>query len=242
MVRHAAIWLLCVVILFAVTAHAEDTPASTQFRFGVQDSSVLTVNVFAFQPLNTGQTVARPFSGTYHRFSPSHPCCLVAPIHLPSGAVVTRFEIVGCDMSNQSSMSATLNKLDQFGVRTPVADVVTEAGVSPGCGAFGADGDVVIDNSSGSYFIEFDQDQDTAGNIRLSAARVYYRLQVSPPPAQPTFGDVPTTHPFYQFIEALAASGITAGCANGLFCPNDPLTRGQMAVFLARALGLHWTP
>jgi hypothetical protein len=34
--------------------------------------------------------------------------------------------------------------------------------------------------------------------------------------------------------------GITAGCGNGQYCPNDPVTREQMAVFLVRArLGLN---
>jgi hypothetical protein len=28
-------------------------------------------------------------------------------------------------------------------------------------------------------------------------------------------------------IEALVAAGITIGCAPGLFCPDDPVTRGQ---------------
>jgi len=51
---------------------------------------------------------------------------------------------------------------------------------------------------------------------------------------------VPTGHPFFQFIEALAAAGITGGCGNGNYCPDNPVTRGQMAVFLAKALGLHW--
>ncbi len=40
-------------------------------------------------------------------------------------------------------------------------------------------------------------------------------------------------------IEAIAAEGITAGCnppANDQFCPDDPVTRGQMAAFLHRAL------
>ena len=70
---------------------------------------------------------------------------------------------------------------------------------------------------------------------------VWWRLVVSDPPAVATFNDVPTSHPFFQFIEALAASNITAGCGDGTdFCPNAPLTRGQMAVFLAKALGLHW--
>jgi hypothetical protein len=33
---------------------------------------------------------------------------------------------------------------------------------------------------------------------------------------------------------------VTGGCGNGNYCPDAPLTRGQMAVFLAKALGLHW--
>jgi len=71
---------------------------------------------------------------------------------------------------------------------------------------------------------------------------VQYKLQVSAAPGTATFSDVPMSHPFFQFIEALAASGITAGCnlAPPQFCPDAPVTRGQMAVFLSRALGLHW--
>ena len=38
-------------------------------------------------------------------------------------------------------------------------------------------------------------------------------------------------------IDALAAAGITAGCSKPLsYCPDDPVTRGQMATFLHRAL------
>ena len=46
---------------------------------------------------------------------------------------------------------------------------------------------------------------------------------------------------FESDIEALAAAGITRGCNppdNDRFCPNDPVTRGQMAAFLHRALTL----
>jgi hypothetical protein len=55
-----------------------------------------------------------------------------------------------------------------------------------------------------------------------------------------TFNDVLPSHPFYQFIEALAASGITAGCGGGNYCPDRNVTRGEMAVFFAKALGLHF--
>ena len=76
----------------------------------------------------------------------------------------------------------------------------------------------------------------------FSGARVVWHRVWSSPPATATFGDVPTSHPFFQFVEALAASGITAGCqaAPPLYCPDAPLTRKQMAAFLTKALGLYW--
>jgi len=80
------------------------------------------------------------------------------------------------------------------------------------------------------------------GDMRLGGVQIFWRRQGSPAPATPSFNDVPADHQFFQFIEALRASGITDGCQASppLFCPGDPLTRGQMAKFLARALGLHW--
>ena len=45
---------------------------------------------------------------------------------------------------------------------------------------------------------------------------------------------------FEADVEWLAAAGITRGCnppTNTLFCPNEVVTRGQMAAFLVRALG-----
>ena len=49
---------------------------------------------------------------------------------------------------------------------------------------------------------------------------------------------------FEADIAALAAAGITRGCNppdNTRFCPDDRVTRGQMAAFLVRALGLTQT-
>ncbi len=53
------------------------------------------------------------------------------------------------------------------------------------------------------------------------------------------FTDVPDTLVFHDDISDLAYAGITRGCsppANDAFCPDDPVTRGQMAAFLHRAL------
>jgi hypothetical protein len=61
----------------------------------------------------------------------------------------------------------------------------------------------------------------------------------SPPPCTTaTFADVPCTSPFAAWVQELVARGITAGCGGGLYCPTDPVTRGQMAVFLTKTFGL----
>jgi hypothetical protein len=51
------------------------------------------------------------------------------------------------------------------------------------------------------------------------------------------FTDVPIGNPFCGFIERMADDGITAGCGGNNFCPDAPVTRGQMAVFILAALG-----
>ena len=51
-----------------------------------------------------------------------------------------------------------------------------------------------------------------------------------------TFADVPTDYWAYTFIETLVANGITSGCGGGNYCPEAPVTRAQMAVFLERSM------
>jgi S-layer family protein len=96
-----------------------------------------------------------------------------------------------------------------------------------------------VNNRSTTYFVRAELTGTTEATS-FGGVRLFYRLRVSPAPAVATFADVPTTNGFFQFVEALAASGITGGCGGGNFCPDAPLTRGQMAVFLAAALGLHF--
>ena len=56
--------------------------------------------------------------------------------------------------------------------------------------------------------------------------------------ATPTFKDVPTSNPFYEYIELLASKNIVNGTGNGLYSPNDPVTRGQFAKMIVKALNL----
>ena len=58
-----------------------------------------------------------------------------------------------------------------------------------------------------------------------------------PAPATGTaFPDVPASNPFAPWIEELVREGITAGCGGGLYCPDNPVTRQQMAIFLLKTL------
>ena len=60
-----------------------------------------------------------------------------------------------------------------------------------------------------------------------------------PPPASGEFEDVPPTDPFAGYIEQLALEGITTGCSTSpkRYCPEPPVSRAQMAIFLVRTFG-----
>jgi len=60
-----------------------------------------------------------------------------------------------------------------------------------------------------------------------------------PPPATGIFHDVPASDPFAPWIEELFRRGVVAGCGTPggpNYCPDDPVLRDQMAVFLLRTL------
>jgi hypothetical protein len=52
---------------------------------------------------------------------------------------------------------------------------------------------------------------------------------------QVDFLDVPPPHLFHDFVNTIARHGVTAGCGNGNYCPDNPNTRAQMAVFLLKS-------
>jgi hypothetical protein len=59
-----------------------------------------------------------------------------------------------------------------------------------------------------------------------------------PPPCSGAYLDVPCPGPFADWIEDLTARGIAAGCGSDLYCPDEAVTRGQMAAFLTKAFEL----
>jgi len=130
-----------------------------------------------------------------------------------------------------------------------VSTVLASSSSSPFSGNFFGNlnvGGSTIDNHSCSYMvrIRFDDsatDCSEGPALQLNKIRVQWARQISPAPTSPTFSDVPDSNAFFPSVEALVASGITGGCGGGNFCPNDFVTRGQMAAFLARSLGVSFT-
>lgn len=55
-------------------------------------------------------------------------------------------------------------------------------------------------------------------------------------PQTPSYSDVPASHTWYSVIETAAAHDVAND--GGAFRPSDPVTRGEMAELLVRALGL----
>ena len=75
---------------------------------------------------------------------------------------------------------------------------------------------------------------------RGAMAAYFYRLAGTPQftaPDNPTFSDVPKSHPFYKEIEWMAARGITTGYGDGTFRPSASVNRDAMAAFFYRNAG-----
>ena len=52
----------------------------------------------------------------------------------------------------------------------------------------------------------------------------------------PVFTDVSPSSPFCRWITDLFCRGVTAGCGGGRYCPQAPVSRAEMAVFVLRML------
>jgi hypothetical protein len=162
-------------------------------------------------------------------------------VHVPTGALITRMIVEVCDTS---ATTALLFGMARFEVGGQFVNVInqTSSGATPGCAFFTSmpAAPLAVNNDTQLYYFWTAWSGAATSAVRFQSARIYYRLQVSPAPATATFTDVPVGNPFHRFVEALVASGISGGCGGGNFCPDAPVTRAQMAVFLSVALGLYF--
>ncbi len=163
------------------------------------------------------------------------------PIHLPTGALITSVTVNYFDNTDGSFPGVGLFETDATGTQITVAPLqigASNAGLLSK--TVEVDPPYQVDGSKPLALLAILHVADETHYEGFITANIDYRLQVSPAPGTATFPDAPTDHQFFQYIEALAASGITGGCGGGNYCPDQPVTRGQMAVFLAKALGLHF--
>jgi len=78
----------------------------------------------------------------------------------------------------------------------------------------------------------------TRAQMAVFLLRAKHGAGYTPPPAMGVFTDVPLESFAVAWIEQLASEGITSGCGGSNYCPDNPVTRAQMAVFLVRTFEL----
>ena len=209
--------------------------------YGTATTTNYVLQAYAFDPREGGANLV---GNDFGARGCSAFCLLTAPAVLPSGARIEAAELEACDTDAAGEVTAILYRmgnLESASQGLAVAD--TGFAQTPGCAFFTFlfNGPQTVDNLLNPYVVEVSIEGSSVLTTRFQAVRLVYRLQVSPAPATASFPvDVPTTHPFVRFVEAMAAAGITGGCGAGTYCPDAAVTRGQMAVFLATALGLHF--
>jgi len=80
----------------------------------------------------------------------------------------------------------------------------------------------------------------TRAQMAIFLLKAKHGSAYTPPAAGPDtgFNDVPSNYWAAGWIKQLAVEGITGGCAADRYCPENPVTRAQMAVFLVKTFGL----
>jgi hypothetical protein len=207
---------------------------------------VLPASAFRARSTSDGFTsngaVLTPTADNFTRF--------VAPVELPNGAVLEQAVIF---ITSNDPFNSTNAALMTYGFGTSTAttcgpDTVWSGSlpVSSGVSRLTLTGAAQFllpksfcgqEESFLTYYLEVTLPSTFTS---LSGAVLVWHRTMTSAPVGASFNDVPEGHPFFRAIEALSASGITSGCGGGNFCPNDVVTRDQMAKFLAVALGLHF--
>jgi hypothetical protein len=93
-------------------------------------------------------------------------------------------------------------------------------------------------NANKQYYLQLSYGSED-GSARFKAVRITYHIDANQPPVTPTFSDVGPSSPYYSFVEAFVAAGVTSGCGGGKFCPSSFVTRAQAAALISKALELY---
>ncbi|MFY9551393.1 MAG: S-layer homology domain-containing protein [Thermoanaerobaculia bacterium] len=217
-------------------------------EFGTQDYTVTTIGAGSFTPASNDNSSYPPYltniqpSGIYRENKSGTDAHYYATVSVPAGAVIDFVGLRGY-AGNGGIIGLQLKLVDRFGAITPVVTLQQPDFYGGTLYNDSPLGFQLIQNAHNLLALDVElNNNDFYAGGGFVWAEIWWKRAVSPPPAVASFIDVPTSNPFFQYIEALAASGITAGCNRTppQFCPDQPLTRRQMAVFLAKGFGLHW--
>ncbi len=151
---------------------------------------------------------------------------LVRATQVSAGESTTNFTCTGgANCATETPYFSDVPPTDQF---FPYVQKLKELGITTGCG-------------NGNYCPNDNvtRDQMAAFLIRALSGGVMGTFTcaggISCANETPYFTDVPATDSFFPYVQKLKELGITTGCGNGDYCPDDFVTRDQMAAFLARA-------
>lgn len=151
-----------------------------------------------------------------------------------TGAGTMRLDLVGTpsimDVANHNVAGPFAGQI--YTVREPIFTDVSDtywatdyinslynSGITAGCGGGSFCPEAAVTRSQMAIFI----------------VRAVHGVDYVPPVATGVFGDVAIGSFGADYIEQLYADGITAGCGGGNFCPDQEVSRSQMAIFLVRA-------
>ncbi len=230
----------------ALNLQMKTTPPKTRPNtYGTSAVSYYRIGAAEFTPIEAGiddQTDVwydQP-DDIFRRYGVNPNAFFIAVPHLPAGALLTYLELDDCGGATTTT-HLYLYSCD-FNGTCDAAGPVATIDATAGCGGDTQDISglgLVVDNFLGEFVLRVATDANDGSN-NFAGVIIGYTLQVSPAPGTATFPDVPTSDFGFQYVEALVASGITGGCGGGLYCPDAPVTRRQMAIFIAKALGLQW--
>lgn len=236
------------IALSAVQVSAQEVSLNKIAAYGTIDYSVKEISAFAFECFDTynDYVYSDIFALDGYRYMDDLSSgVFAADVSLPSGVMIDYIGFNYCDSNPEAGADWKVILTDLSGdhVTTEVTNMTFPT--RSGCGyAYNVSPlNYQYDTNSGHHLVLYvDQRNDTFydGSMQFRGVEIWYKRKISPAPVAATFSDVPTSHPFFQYIEALYSSGITTGYPDGTFRPDDTVTRKQMAAFLARALGLHW--
>jgi S-layer homology domain len=238
---------------------AQPVVSSVIDEFGTKDGNDLWIPASQFTGENGASWIEGLSEGLFGYFysAAAGPASFHAHLPLPQGAYVDSWRAFYYDNSSANNFTIGFVKWYDDTTAAPVAgstsiDNFVSSGTPGLTSHHQADGFTVdlreplpgslLTRNQAADFYTFYVVMPADFNVQFKGVRVIWHRQVSPAPATATFNDVPTSDPAFQYIEALVAAGITSGCntAPPQFCPDATLTRRQMAVFLSKALGLHW--